>query len=411
MTTAREKGKWFGFLGGACTLFAVYAAASSPIPLFNIYQSMIAMSNGDLALTAVFYFVGTLVSLLMFARISNYIGRKKSVIIALLLSAAGCGVFAAVNNVPMFMLGRFLQGMSCGLASSCAAAYVVDTAPRTPAWLGAVIVSSAPMVGLAAGAFGAGAVAQYGGGQLAVIDAVLIGVDVLCLFLILAGKETVAPCKGVVRSLRPQIKVPHSIRPLLLGASAAFAGTWAIGGFFQAYSATMATEQFGTTNTLIAAAIFASLMAPNVIGSTLAGKMNEKTAQRTGMTVFACCVMVIIATLGLGLVVPFLIACVLGGAAIGMAFSGAMRSILDKTTAEERAGVLSTIYLISYSGAAIPNLIVGRISGMFSLLQIATGYGVLVLIALVLTWTVGIAPRSGRATSRALESDSATDFS
>ena len=381
-----DKRKMLGFIGGACTLLAVYAAASSPIPLFNTYQEMIEMSSGDLALTAVFYFIGTLVALLMFARISNYIGRKKAIAVALVFSTGGCLVFAFVNSVPTFMLGRFLQGMSCGLASSCAAAYVVDTAPYTPKWLGAMVTSSAPMVGLAAGAFGAGTASQYGSSNLSVIYFVLIGVNILCLILILSGIETVRTHKGVMSSIRPQIKVPKNIRYLLPGASAAFAGTWAVGGFFQAYSAPMAAEQFGTSNTLVAAAVFASLMAPNVIGSTLAGKMNVKTAQRVGMTVFFFCMTVIIATLGIGLVVPFLIACVIGGAAIGMAFSGAMRSILEQTDSEDRAGVLSTIYLISYSGAAIPNLIVGRISDMFNLFQIAAGYGILVLIAVLLTW-------------------------
>lgn len=382
-----DRQKMLGFIGSSCTLISVYAAASAPIPLLNTYRERLGMSSGSLALTAVFYFIGTLLSLLMFARVSNYIGRKKTVAITLFLSIAGCLMFAFVNHIPLLMCGRCIQGMACGLASSCAAAYAVDTAPDSPDWLSAMITSSAPMIGPAAGAFGAGTASQYGGGNLSIIYFVLVGVNVVCLILILLGAETVEFRSGVLSSIRPQIKVPQNIRRLLPGASAVFAGTWAVGGFFQAYSAPMAAEQFGTSSTLVAAAVFASLMAPNVIGSTMSGKMETKKAQRVGMTVFFCCMAVIIITLGIGLVIPFLLACVIGGAAIGMAFSGAMRSILEQTDSEDRAGVLSTIYLISYSGAAIPNLIVGRVSGTFNLFQIAAGYGILVFAALLLTWT------------------------
>lgn len=36
-----------------------------------------------------------------------------------------------------------------------------------------------------------------------------------------------------------------------------------------------------------------------------------------------------------------------------------MRTILGNISKEDRAGVLSTVFLISYSGAAIPNMVVG----------------------------------------------------
>jgi cyanate permease len=63
-----------------------------------------------------------------------------------------------------------------------------------------------------------------------------------------------------------------------------------------------------------------------------------------------------------------------------------MQGILSKTEPADRAGVLSTIYIISYSGAAIPNLIVGRVSGHFNLFQIAIGYVILVTIACIITF-------------------------
>ena len=45
-----------GFIGGVLTLASVYAASSSPIPIFKIYAGNLALSHGFLSLTAAVYF-------------------------------------------------------------------------------------------------------------------------------------------------------------------------------------------------------------------------------------------------------------------------------------------------------------------------------------------------------------------
>lgn len=82
---------------------------------------------------------------------------------------------------------------------------------------------------------------------------------------------------------------------------------------------------------------------------------------------------------------PFLLTSMVAGVAWGTAFTGSMRSLLHKTRPEDRAGILSTIFLISYSGAVLPNLIVGRVASLFSLFEIEEGYGLLVVAACLLT--------------------------
>jgi sugar phosphate permease len=93
----------------------------------------------------------------------------------------------------------------------------------------------------------------------------------------------------------------------------------------------------------------------------------------------------ILYSLKASIMVPFLIATVLAGISQGAAFTGSMRSLLDKTSQEDRAGLLSSIYLISYSGAAIPNLVVARVASSFSLFDIAVGYDILVAVACIIT--------------------------
>jgi hypothetical protein len=58
-----------------------------------------------------------------------------------------------------------------------------------------------------------------------------------------------------------------------------------------------------------------------------------------------------------------------------------MRALLAGARAEERAGLLATIYLISYSGAAIPGLVAGRLATRLDLFHIAIGYAALGAVA------------------------------
>ena len=53
-----------------------------------------------------------------------------------------------------------------------------------------------------------------------------------------------------------------------------------------------------------------------------------------------------------------------------------MAGILEGTGLNERAGVLSLIYIVAYGGAALPNLIVSRIADYFTLFELTAGYAV-----------------------------------
>lgn len=376
--------KRIGLLGGACSFAAIYAASSAPIPLYAVYRQIIGMSNTDLAMSSVLYFIGTVVALLFLARLSDYWGRRPVSVLTLLIAVLGCILFISVDSKIIFLIARLVQGLSCGMGSSCMASYIIDIAPPK---MGAVVASSAPMIGLAGGSLGSGMLVQYGTGSLYSIYLLIILLLIGCMVLTGVGIETIIPRIGSLKSLKPTITIPGSIRPLLPTASAIFVGTWAIGGFYQAFSASMASECLGTDNVVIAAAVFACLQGSNIFGSMTAKKLSAQKAQSIGMSFFLVSVAAVITALGKGFVLLFLIASTSAGVSWGLAYTGSLQSLLSNTAINDRAGVLSAIYIISYSGAAIPNLIVGRLSNLFSLNQIAFGYGGLVMLSWVIVIT------------------------
>jgi hypothetical protein len=81
--------------------------------------------------------------------------------------------------------------------------------------------------------------------------------------------------------------------------------------------------------------------------------------------------------------VPFIAASLVVGLAQGAASTAGIRALLAGARAEERAGLLATIYLVSYSGAAVPGIVAGKLTRTFDLFHIAVGYAVLGAVAAV----------------------------
>lgn len=374
-----------GFIAATASLIAIFAAAASPIPLYSLYRRVNGLSYLDLSLTAVGYFSGALTALLVFGRLSNHLGRRLVSLLALGLAALGCLILLDVTSATPLIIGRVLQGLACGLASSAIASYIVDSAPSSPSWLATAAASGAPMLGLTAGVMGSGALVEYGPSPRTLPYLVILAALGVCAVLIMVSRETVVRCSGALASLRPQLSLPKRARKLFPVASCTFVTTWAFGGFYQAFGPSMATDLLGSTNALVAAMVFASVMAPSAIGAALGGRLSPARAQRFGMVVFLVAVVGVLLSLKARMVLPFLIASAFAGAAQGATLAGSIRALFAGGVPAERAGVFSVVYATCYAGAAIPSLIAGQLSRTLSLFQIATGYGILAALGCFIT--------------------------
>ena len=342
------------FLAAACSLVLVFAAAGTPIPLYNIYRAEDGITNAHLGIVSVGYFVAAAASLLVFGRLSNYVGRRSVGLAALISAALACLILIGMNGVLPFLIARVLQGLSCGLASSALGSYVVDSAPARPRWLPAAITGSAPMLGIPMGALTCGALALYGPAPRVLIFEIMAAVLALCAALTAMSPETMPRSRGALASLWPRLQVPLGSGRLVLAAGAASVATWSLGGFYQAFGPSVVAERLGTTNPLVAAAVFSSVMVLNPVGAPLAGRLRPATALRAGMTAFVLALVAIVVSLHAGAIAPFIASSLAVGAAQGAASTGGMRALLTQAQPEERAGLLSTLYLISYTGTAIP---------------------------------------------------------
>lgn len=373
-------GKTGAFVAASVSLIATYAASATPIPLYGLYRSADNLSYTAFALSSVVYFAGAVSALLFLGRLSNHFGRRGTALLTLALMACAGLSFLDLHSATPLLIGRLLQGLACGLASTALSAWIVDTAPEKTAWLAPAIISCGPMTGLTMGGLLSGSLVEYIPYPRTTPYMTILVLLALCMLLCVRSLETVTRKTGALASLKPQLGLPPTAVRSFKIAVFIFVPTWALGGFYQAFGPAMAMEQLHSTSALAAALVFASIMAPGPFGASLAGRLSVANAQRFGMVLFTLSLGCVVLTLHYGLLIPFLIASVITGVAQGGLLSSSIHSVISKVSPTERANVLGLIYATSYTGAALPTLVAGRFSESYSLVQVLCAYVVMALI-------------------------------
>ncbi|NUP73698.1 MAG: MFS transporter [Sinomonas sp.] len=402
----REDGLLLAFASAVVALLESLATVGSTIPLFNIYRAQDGFNSADISLTVVAYSVGTLGTLLVTGRLSNYVGRRPVSIASLGFLLLGTLTLLNVHHIGILIAGRLLMGLGAGLASSSLTAYIVDAAPANPAWLASVASSQTVMLGLAVGAVVSGALVQFGPWPRDLVYIVDIGFLLLAAAMLAVSPETVTRTSGGGRSLRPSVRVPVGVRQLLPVAASIFLATWATGAFYQAFVPALVQDQLGTNSPLVLGLVFAAYMGSSALGAPIGGRFTAAGAQRVGMVGFLAGWIGLVTAIATGALPVFITATVLAGAGQGVAISAATRALLHGGTSADRAPILAVVYLISYSGATIPSLISAQLSGAFSLPQLTLGYSGLALVATLFTAVAARHPRTTSISDRRVPAES-----
>lgn len=374
-----------GFFASTISFLMVFAASATPIPLYDIYRQEDGLTYNDLALTAVVYFIGAITALLIFGRISNHLGRKPVAFIIFALTAIATIILFDVDSATPLIIGRLLLGLACGLASSAITSYIADSGSFLPHWVPSAVISNSPMTGLTIGAIVSGSLVEFGSYPRTLCYVVVLIVLAICTILIALSEETVKKTPGLVSSFKPKFSLPQADKRLFPIAAVTFVSTWAMGAFYQAFGPSVAVDQLGTHSTLMIGILFSSYLLPSAIGGPLTAKLTPANAQRIGMVMFTVGVMGIITSLKFSSITMFLVCSALAGASQGAALTGSIRSLLADVKISQRAGILSLIYAVSYTGAAVPSFISGQLSHYMDLFHVSMFYGVIAIIACSLT--------------------------
>ncbi|WP_280337486.1 MFS transporter [Salinicola acroporae] len=201
------------------------AASSAPTPLYRIYQTSWHFSTTWLTLVFASYVFALLLALLVTGSLSDYIGRRPVVAIAIVVEILSLLLFVVADGLVWVLAARILQGLATGIVTSALAAAMLDSDHHR----GPVLASIAPLSGMGIGALFAGLLVTYAPAPMRMVYLVLIVLLVVMGTCLRRIPESVTPRPGVLAALRPRATIPPSVRGPLFRVVPAVVSSWALG--------------------------------------------------------------------------------------------------------------------------------------------------------------------------------------
>ncbi len=361
----------------ASILVAFLAASTAPSPLYALYRE--AWGFSALTLTVVFstYAFTLLASLLFFGALSDHRGRREVVIVALVLELVSILVFRHADSVVWLIAARAIQGVATGIATSALSAGMQDIDRER----GSLLNSIAPLLGMGLGALGAGALAQFAPAPTRLVYDVLLVVLAAQTLAAFWLPETVSKLPGALGAMKPQLAVPRRARATLWQVLPVNTAQWALGGFYASLGPSLARIITGLHSPLLGGGVVASLVLSGAVAVLLFRTRPARAVLAGGTAALVIGLSVTLAGVQLHSTAAFFIGSIIAGLGFGAGFNGTLRSLVPLAEAHERAGLMSTFFVLSYLAFSLPAIAAGLLAGRIGLQAASIGYGLL-LVAL-----------------------------
>lgn len=337
------------------TLMSFMAAASAPAPLYQIYQRLWHFSPVILTLIFATYAFLLLLSLIVVGALSDFIGRRPVILLAISLQILSMSLFLFATDISMLFLARGIQGIATALAVSSIGAALLDLSKT----MGPIINSIAPMLGMAMGAITVCFVLQYSALPLQLIFIILISIYMIELFFTFFSRESAIKRTGALASLKPKIAVPAAAQFALLSISPINIALWMLSGFFLSLMPSLLAQAFHIQSAWLNGLTFCALTLSGAIGILLLRQSASTFILKFGTLSLVLGTSILLLGLHwINIAVLFLGACI-AGLGFGTSFMGAIRVVMPLARAEERAGLMATFYVESYLAFSLPAIIAG----------------------------------------------------
>jgi hypothetical protein len=359
--TATRHRYLFGFWVAAFAFLVNMGFSAVPTPLYVLYQRRDHFSTFTITVVYAVYAVGVIASLFFAGHISDWIGRKRILIPALLINVAGAAVFLLAPSLAGLLIARVISGVSVGLTTATATAYLAElhagisvTDPRRSARRSQVVATAANLGGIGLGPLVAGLLAQFAPQPLR-LPYVLFGVVlVLLAALVAASPETVRrPEKAP--AWRPQrIAVPPVARPVFYGATALGFAAFAVYGVFNSLAPSFLAGTLHESSLAVAGAVAFAAFAAGALAQIALGRAGLRLTLRAGVLFLIPGLALLVGGMWLPSLAMFIIGGVATGAGAGLAFRGALVAAGGTARPESRAEVMAGFFLGSYVGLSVP---------------------------------------------------------
>jgi len=297
-------------------------------------------------------------SLFLVGHLSDWAGRRRMVLFAVLVNMLSGLVFLLWPATPGLIVARLVSGVSIGMLTATATAYLSElhalARPGAGRSRSEIVATAANLGGIGLGPLLYGLLAQYLGHALVlpylVAEALMLGGAIA---LALAPETAAVPERRP--AYRPQrVSVPAAQRPVFLAAATVGGVAFALFGVFTSVAPSLLAGLLHNDSHAVA-----GLMAFAVFGASAAAQIVFNRASRRaqiglGLAALLTGLAMVTAAAWLPSFWLLLAGGIVAGAGAGAAFRGTVATVISITPAHMRGEGLAGLFLGSYIGLAIP---------------------------------------------------------
>jgi MFS family permease len=348
----------------ASGLGVMFVGAILPTPLYPLYRREFGFSGVTLTLIYAVYVLGNLAALLLFGRLADQVGRRRTSVPAIAIALASTAAFGFASGTGWLFAARALSGFSTGLASGAATAWIADFYAERESGLAARIAAAANFVGCAAGPLLGGLLAQFAPLPLR-LPFLVYGI-LLCgtVGAVSCAPETMRNPKRRLGdlSLKPRIGVPTRIRLQFVSPAVAGFAAFALIGFYAALIPGLLGESLHQSDPAVAGAIVCELFAIAALTILSTRRLASDAAMFSALALLIPSVWLLVGA-ELARSMPLLIlATAAGGIAGGLGYRGSLEVINRIAPADQRSEVASSYFVALFVGNSVPVIGIGLLT-------------------------------------------------
>lgn len=376
-----------------------------------MFASVLQVYRGDLSgsqVNALFgaYALGLIPALLVMARVSDRLGRRRVLLAALVLSALGSAVILSSGGAfGTILAGRILVGVSAGGAFGPGTAWIKelsDTAKTGKATAGGGARRSAVALtaGFAVGPLLSGVIVQWLPSPQTAAYLVHIALVALTLPVVWRAPESAPPAAG--RGSRPArsgglMKV--LISRLFLTAVLPTA-PWVFGAATVSLAALPVLVPLGGYGAAGGGVVAAVTLGSGIAVQPWARRLARRSTAvpfRTGMAAVIAGLLAAALTVATGSLVLLLATAVVLGSAYGLLLVSGLQLAESLAGPQVVSLVIAVFYSLTYVGFAFPVLVqvLGNLWSPVAVLVAGSALAVAALATTLIAWPVRRAPRAG----------------
>ena len=373
------------------------ASGAAPTPLYHLYQEHFGLTPALVTVIFAAYVLSLLLALLTTGVLSDHVGRRPTVLGALMLNIIAMEMFITAGSGAALIAARAVQGFATGVATAAVGAAILDVDRRR----GAVLNSVSVFAGLTVGTLGAATLVTFAPDPARLVYVVLLALSAIEALLLWYIPETAQTKPGALASLRPHVGVPIQARQTLAQLTPVTIASWALGGFYFSLMPALVRVATGATLPIVGGLVVAALTFTSVIAVLCLRNVPADRVLLGAIPALAVGVAITLGGVHTQFVALMLLGTVISGLGFGAVFSGTLRTVLPLAKVDERAGLLSAFYLEGYLAFSVAAVLTGFLAPIVGLVLAADVYGATVMVMAVASLVAISVSRNGIHTDHA----------